>query len=52
MDSDKETTAAEGALRGITICGGFVDGPGARAAKTLAAGEIMVPPVGAALPAW
>jgi rifampicin phosphotransferase len=50
MDADQETTAADGALRGITICGGFVEGP-ARVlldlhdCETLAAGEIMVAPV-------
>jgi hypothetical protein len=27
MDSGEETSAAEGALRGITICGGFVEVP-------------------------
>jgi rifampicin phosphotransferase len=50
IDSGEATTAAEGTLRGITICGGFVEGP-ARVlhdfhdCETLAAGEIMVAPV-------
>jgi rifampicin phosphotransferase len=50
IDSGEETTAPEGALRGITICGGFVEGPARvlrdfRDCETLAVGEIMVAPV-------